>query len=162
DCNLSRFPISDANVIKQRMFTRILAKGAEVVTELLNSTDVGQSAIPLTRDFVRSPDTLPIVFSALDADGDGVVTPQEILSRGPGPGGFIDFVKEEMEFGAGNEDVSSLPGVSLADLHGDPAAALFSYEGLCHLTQAFVQHQGVAHSLCAKLEAAEAAEARGD
>ncbi|HMG32624.1 MAG TPA: prepilin-type N-terminal cleavage/methylation domain-containing protein [Blastocatellia bacterium] len=162
DCNVSSFPIPDAGVIRERMFTKILAKGAEVVTELFNSTDVGPSAIPLARDFVRSPDTLPIVFSALDSNGDEVVTPQEILSRGPGPGGFIDFIKEEMEFGAGNEDVSSLPGVSLSDLKGDNAAALFSYEGLCHLTQLFVQHHGVADSLCAKLTAAEAAEARGN
>ena len=162
DCNVSSFPIPGADVIKQRMFTNILAKGGEVVTELLTSTDAGQSAIPLTRNFVESPDTVPIVFNTFDANGDQVVTPQEILNQGPGPGGFIDFVKAEMEFGVANEDVSSLPGVSLADLHGDPAAPLFSYEGLCHLTQVFVQHHGVANSLCAKLAVAEAAEARGD
>src|SRR5262249_56927032 len=87
DSNVSSFPIPGADVIKKRMFTRILAKGAEAVTELFSSNDVGPSAIPLARDFVRSRDTLPIVFSALDSNGDEVVTPQEILSRGPGPGG---------------------------------------------------------------------------
>ncbi|HMG36912.1 MAG TPA: type II secretion system protein [Blastocatellia bacterium] len=162
DSNVSSFPIPGADVIKKRMFTRILAKGAEAVTELFSSNDVGPSAIPLARDFVRSRDTLPIVFSALDSNGDEVVTPQEILSRGPGPGGFIDFIKEEMEFGAGNEDVDSLPGVSLSNLQDNASDPFFSYEGLCRLTQLVVRHQGVAHSLCVKLEAAEAAESRGN
>lgn len=162
NCNRSSFPIQGADVIRQRMFTNILSKGGEVVTELLTSTDVGLSAIPLIRNFVDSPDTVPIVFNRLDANGDHLVTPQEILNQGPGPVGFIDFVKEEMELGIANEDLSSLPGVPLADLQSGPAAQLFSYEGLCHLTQVFVRHHGVASSLCAKLAAAEAAEARGD
>lgn len=162
DCLTDNFPIAGADLVRQQMFTNIFVKGAEVVTDLLNAPDADPSAPSQVREFVRSPETLPQVFQMLDANGDEMVTPQEILNSRTDTGGFIAFIEQEMAFGAGNEDVRSLPGVSLSDLQGDPADPLFTYEGLCTLTKLFVQHEGIAHSLCAKLKNAEAADARGN
>jgi Tfp pilus assembly protein PilE len=162
DCIVERFSIPNAEPTRQRMFTNIFVKGAEVVTDLLNAPDADPSAPSLVREFVRSPETVPQVFQTLDANGDEMVTPQEILNSRTGPGGFIGFVEQEMAFGAGNEDVLLLPGVFLSDLRGDPADPLFTYEGLCALTKLFVRHKGVAHSLCAKLMNAKTADARGN
>ena len=71
-------------------------------------------------------------------------------------------------------EVKSTIAVHLADLREDPAAQIFSYDGLCKLTRQYVDNgscnlrreddddDGVGHAMCAKLRKAEAAEARGD
>ena len=59
-------------------------------------------------------------------------------------------------------DVKASIGVQLSDLQGDPTAQFFSYSGLCDLTRMYVNKEGVANAMCAKLSAAEAAETRGD
>ncbi|HEY6119063.1 MAG TPA: hypothetical protein VIV66_03840, partial [Pyrinomonadaceae bacterium] len=92
----------------------------------------------------------------------GIETPNQ-----PDPvGSFLAFVNDEMKLDLVSPDLKATIGVQLSDLHGDPAAQFFSYGGLCTLTRAYVNGNddagGVANGLCAKLEAAEDAETRGD
>ncbi len=66
---------------------------------------------------LQSRETLPHTFSNLDLNGDGRVTFTEILNYG-GVGWhelhpFLAFVAQEMQLGAGGEDVNALPGVTL-------------------------------------------------
>ncbi len=68
-------------------------------------------------DRLHSRETLPRAFGDLDINGDGRVTFTEILNYG-GVGSdvlhdFLAFVGQEMQLGAGGEDVNALPGVSL-------------------------------------------------
>jgi hypothetical protein len=80
------------------------------------------------KSFLARPSMVVDVFNGFDANHDGIVTSAEIFSFGAAGtslsaasaptllGGFLAAVKVEMALGAGNENISSLPGVKLADL----------------------------------------------
>ncbi len=145
------------------MFDNIRAEAADTVADLLN---LDSSAPSQVRDFLESGNSVPDAFARLDANGDALVTFEEILDfdrdRSSPLGRFLVVVGTEMKLGAANENVSALPGVAPSSLHGDPGALFFSFDGLCSLTKQFVSQGGITLSLCAKLDAATAAASAGD
>lgn len=163
---LTGFPTPGADEARQQMFARIRDRGAETVSDLLN---MDRNAPPLAREYVTSSGTPAAVFNMFDGNGDGTVGIEEIqnfqnFDRNPESplAAFLAFVGDEMKLDMLSPEVKATIGVQLSDLHGDPAAQFFSYDGLCNLTKQYVNKEGVAHAMCAKLSAAEAAEARGD
>jgi len=68
-----------------------------------------------------------------------------------------------MRLGFANENAAGLPGVRLAEISGVPLTIdVFDYSGLCKMTEVYETNPHIAHSLCAKLSAAEEAAERGD
>src|SRR5262245_44364270 len=169
-CEVSTFLIPGANVVIKHMFTSILIRGAEAVTELLNAPGTDPSVLVQLREFVRSPETLALVLHMFDADGDGLVTPQEILNPpqalldlAPSLGAFIDFIEEEMQLGAGNEDVNALPGVPLQRVaRHDASKRLFSRAGVCRLGRELSTDRSLASQLCRDLKKLSSASRQGD
>ncbi len=161
--NLTESPTPGADEAEERMFDNIRAEAADTIADLLNLDSPAPSQV---RDFVESGNAVPDAFARLDANGDGLVTFEEILQfdtdRSSPLGRFLAIVGTEMKLGAANENVSALPGVALSSLQGDPGALFFSFDGLCSLTKLFVSQDGIAVSLCAKLDAAKAAASAGD
>jgi hypothetical protein len=176
--NVRRFPTPGADEGRQRMFARIRDKGAQTLSELLK---LDRDAPRLAREYVNSPNQAASVFNMLDANGDRTVSIAEIQnfqnSDGQNQGGplaeFLAFAGDEMKLDMLSPEVKSTIAVHLADLREDPAAQIFSYDGLCKLTREYVNsghcnstsdddNDGVAHAMCAKLRKAEAAEARSD
>lgn len=150
-----------ADNVRLRVFGGIAVRGAEAVVSFLAFDPSAQTQV---RDFVTSPATVSQVFDLHDLDGDQMVTLNEIFAFGansPPLAGFFAFAAQELQLGAGNEDVSLVPAVQLPAVQAE-GPLLFTHAGLCQVTQIVVTKPGVAHSLCAKLEAAAAAEARGN
>lgn len=122
-------PTPGADAAQQVMFLRLAAlAGGEIANQIL-----GPGAAAVTgsqvKNFLAQPSTVVEVFNGLDVNHDGAATPAEIFSfatEGTSPGsssptptrlgGFLAAVKAEMALGAGNEHISSLPGVTLSDL----------------------------------------------
>src|SRR5258708_5831883 len=107
-------PLAEANAARQRMFANIRDHAIPTLfqLELQRPQDLTKIA-----DRLHSRETLPRAFGDLDINGDGRVTFTEILNYG-GVGSdvlhdFLAFVGQEMQLGAGGEDVNALPGVSL-------------------------------------------------
>jgi len=75
---------------------------------------------------------------------------------------FLDFVSEEMKLDMLSPELSRQLAVEISVLRGNAADQTFSFDGLCSLTRLYVGERGLADSLCAKLRAAEQADARGD
>jgi len=179
NCNVSRFPTPGADEGRRRMFARIRDKGAQTLSDLLK---LDRDAPRLAREYVNSPDQAASVFNMFDANGDRTVSIAEIQDfqnfDGQNQGGpiaeFLAFAGDEMKLDMLSPEVKSTIAVHLSDLREDPAAQIFSYDGLCKLTRQYVNNghcnstsddddnDGVAHAMCAKLRKAEAAEARGD
>ncbi len=177
--NVRRFPTPGADEGRQRMFARIRDKGAQTLSDLLK---LDRDAPRLAREYVNSPDQAASVFNVFDANGDRSVSIAEIQNfqnfGGPNQGGplaeFLAFAGDEMKLDMLSPEVKSTIAVHLSDLREDPAAQIFSYDGLCKLTRQYVDNgscnlrreddddDGVGHAMCAKLRKAEAAEARGD
>jgi Tfp pilus assembly protein PilE len=163
-----------ADKARSLMFARLLDKAAENVAHLLS---FDPAAVAEARGAVGSDDAVADAFARLNADGDKLVTFNEILNfdrdpASPMGGSYLAFVRQEMQLGALNEDFGG-GGVDLPAVQtGDPTAQLFSYDGLCGLTQHFVtSSQGEPHfvtsfrrerHLCHRLRSAERAEEAGD
>jgi prepilin-type N-terminal cleavage/methylation domain-containing protein len=162
DGNLLSFMTPGAEAAQQQALDRIRAKGAEMIAALLR---LNRDAPPRARDFVRSPDTQNLVFNTIDANHDRRVSVDEFRNVNTGSelplSDLLDFVNEELKFDTLSVETRRAIGADLSQLEGDPAQA-FTYDGLCNLTWWYITDQGIADSLCAKLRAAEAAEARGD
>ena len=109
-------PIPGADSARDEMFAHIRDRAIQTLFDLVLQRPGDVQAIARG---LESPDTLPRTFSNLDVNGDGRVTLTDIQNyNGTGRdvvSSFSDFVSAEMQVGAGGEDVSSLPGVSLAD-----------------------------------------------
>jgi len=127
--------------------------------------------IPQVRAFASDPNTiaqevLPRLSSPGGTRYPGGINPLSILSWGssqeqPVPG-FIQGLAQQFGWGANGEDLASLPPIDPSQLAWQEELNLFSYPGLSHLTSLLVGNPGIAHSLTAKLDAAESAEARGN
>jgi prepilin-type N-terminal cleavage/methylation domain-containing protein len=164
--NVTGFPTPGADEARQQMFNRLRDRGAETVSDLLN---MNQDAPRLAREYLGSSGTPASVFNMFDRNGDRTVGIEEIQSFQVSDNGnqepfasFLAFVGDEMKLGLVSADLKSAIGVHLSDLKGDATSQFFSYNGLCDLTKMYLNKDGVANGMCAKLKAAEAAEARGD
>ena len=153
-------PGSDAAL--ERALANIVRRGAETVAELLRNDP---KAIPEVREGVG--ESFDAAFRRLDLNGDNAVSPHEILSLQVDPpdpvAPFLAYVRDELKLGAGNETVPALPAVQRSELEGlDPAAVLFSYDGMCNLTRLFATKPLAANGLCGTLARAERAELEGN
>ncbi len=118
-------PTPGADAARREMFANIRGRAAAVLTELVSQIpdNLAQVAAKL-----RSRSTLGQVFQQLDANGDSTVTFDEILhfkfgpSRDsvPGLNDLLPYIEQQLALGAGGEDVSKLPGLSLEALNGMP------------------------------------------
>lgn len=116
-------PIPGADAARNEMFAHIRDRAIQTLFNLIlqRPGDIQNIARGL-----ESPDTLNHTFTNLDVNGDGRVTFTDLRNyNGIGRdvvGIFVDVFSREMELGAGGEDVSSLPGVSLSDLSNQTSA----------------------------------------
>jgi prepilin-type N-terminal cleavage/methylation domain-containing protein len=158
---ITDFRNAGADAARTEMFNRLKVGAALAVTDLLRTIP---NSISQIRSFLGSPGIVAQVFSSIDVDRNQGVSLNEILALNESSatplGRFIDLVRSEMDLGAGNENLNQLPAVQLTNLQGDPRDILFSYQGLCHLTELIVSKTGIARSLCSKLKAAETAAGR--
>jgi prepilin-type N-terminal cleavage/methylation domain-containing protein len=131
-----------------------LAQAAETVVPLLLAEP---ESIAQVRPYLKQTGITDRVFDLLDSNGDGVLRLDEMLSNGfIAP--FGPFLRTPGVFGP---EIDAKVAITKSDLAGDPAF-LFSYDSLRALTEFYSTKQGVAHALIVKLDAAEAAEKRGD
>lgn len=106
-------PIEGAGDVTENMFANIRDRAIPALFQLITERpgDVSEIARRL-----ESPATTPRAFGNLDVDGDGSVTFTEMQNyNGVGAdvvGPFMVIISDEMQLGAGGEDVSSLPGVT--------------------------------------------------
>lgn len=116
-------PSEGADEARAAMFAAIDTDAANAIGRLLSLAPVDQLPA-VQRAFqqgdIQNPLVIGAVFNRLDASGDGKVTISEILSADTSEGsplsGFLASVGRRMQLGLANEDVRSLPGVSLSDL----------------------------------------------
>jgi competence protein ComGC len=118
-------PLRDAESVHQQMFDDINAQAVKTLFGLIlqRPSDLQQISEDL-----ESRRTSRRAFDQLDLNGDGKVTFTEILNYG-GTGGdsirsFLEFVRTEMQLGAGGENVGELPGVSLNQVSDTSVAPL--------------------------------------
>jgi prepilin-type N-terminal cleavage/methylation domain-containing protein len=158
----SFLPTPGSNKARLRAFASVAGKAAETIALLLSS-DPGLTG--QVRDYVGAPGTVPDVFSRFDLNRDTFVSLSEILAFDTSPttpiGSLLVFTRQELRLGAAGE-MLTLPAVQLSDLEGDPAAAFFSYDGLCGLTKTLVAKPMVGRSLCYWLNVGERAETNGN
>jgi prepilin-type N-terminal cleavage/methylation domain-containing protein len=120
-------PTPGADTAQHVMFLRLAALAANEIANLFLGPDTAAATEDQVKSFLAQPSTVVDVFNGLDVNHDGIVTPAEIFSfaaagtspAAPAPtllGGFLAAVKVEMALGAGNEHISSLPGVKLPAL----------------------------------------------
>ena len=131
-----------------------LALAAETVVPLL---DLQPQAIPQVREYVSQAAVTEMIFDMLDADHDGVLTLPE-LDANSLIAPFAPFLHTGGIFG---EQIDAQIEITPSDLTGDPSF-LFSYEALRQLSEYYSTNPWIAKALSAKLDAAEAAEDRGN
>jgi hypothetical protein len=175
---VTRTPTPGADEAREQMFNRIRAKAAETVVKLLG---LDPSATSEVRRYSESPDTVANVQTLFDIDGDGLITLREInVCMGDGSVRFAEtipddrlrnpveeffaYVRQEMKFDTMSEEAqnSILVGIGNIGVASDEQPPLFSYDGLCILTNIWINQDEIPDALCEKLEVAEAAEASGD
>jgi prepilin-type N-terminal cleavage/methylation domain-containing protein len=108
-------PVADE--ARRQMFTRIHTRAGHTIGALLPKIQNNIDAVVRT---LQADNTPRGVFRQFDLDGDGSVTPAEIVHfKGDNTGALADFlpyVEQEMQFGLAGEDLNSLPGVTLRSL----------------------------------------------
>ncbi len=124
DCKVYNYKASGSDLAQDQMFTSIQRGAGEALAGMIVSL---RTTLPSVRQLVTTPSTLTTVFGQLDLDGNGRVTPEELV-RASGPGAlgttpehgelskFLSFALQEMALGAGNESIFGLPGLTLAEL----------------------------------------------
>lgn len=106
-------PIDGAGDVTEDMFAHIRDRAIPTLAQsvLQRPSDLSEIARRL-----ESPDTTPEAFGNLDVNGDGRVTFTDLQTyNGIGAdviNPFIAIIDQEMQLGAGGEEVSSLPGVT--------------------------------------------------
>jgi prepilin-type N-terminal cleavage/methylation domain-containing protein len=118
-------PLRDAEGVHQQMFDDLNGQAVKTLFGLIlqRPSDFQQISEEL-----ESRRTTKRAFDQLDVNGDGKVTFTEIVNYG-GTGGdsirsFLEFVRTEMQLGAGGENVGDLPGVSLNQVSDTSVAPL--------------------------------------
>ena len=163
--NLTSTPTPGADEARQAMFNQVLSIGASKMAELLK---LDETAVQQIRSFVDAPSTIPTVFSqvAISSESGQVVSFSGIQRFNQYPDlldGFLPTLLAPMQLGTANENVAALPGVTLTQVSETPLNPnMVSYSGICKMTEIYDTKPGIAHSLCAKLSAAQEAEERGD
>lgn len=112
-----------ADEARAAMFGAIDAEAAGAIGRLLSQTPADQ--LPAVQrafqhGYAQDPCVLHDVVKRLDAKGDGKITFSEILSYDQNTdrplGAFLASLSRLLQLGLANEDVASLPGVSLTDI----------------------------------------------
>lgn len=121
---VSSKPSRGADEARKAMFAAIEKEGATAIGRYLAQASLEQlPAAQRALKEAQEPAAIGSAFPLLDADGDGKVTFQEIRAydeKGGDPlSDFLDSFSRLTQLGRGNEDVRSLPGVSLRDLQSD-------------------------------------------
>jgi type II secretory pathway pseudopilin PulG len=162
---VSFVPTPGSDKARLRAFRTIAAKGAETAALLISSDP---KTVLEVREFVGDPATFVTAFRLLDANGDDAFSASEIQAAGNNPalapiGSLFALTSQELKLGQAGEMISLLPAVQRSAFTGlDPAAALFSHDGVCTLTKAFAAKPLAAATACRKLGRAEQAELAGD
>lgn len=171
---------------------QLTISGIVAVTDLLNLTGEESAAEALkgAKELAVQPGFLPAVQREMDVEGDQALSHQELLGADlfslarslaeSHPDGanspsvadddrvagllerFQQKIREQLQLGIANEDVSLFMPVPFDQVQGDPLVVLGSYSGLRYWTGLFVTKSGVAHALQQKLFQAEAADHRGN
>jgi prepilin-type N-terminal cleavage/methylation domain-containing protein len=137
-----------------QVFVGALALAAETVTPILQAHP---ELVSQVRPFLTQGGITQDIFDRLDLNHDGTLTLDEMLQNeiiAP----FAPFLKSQGIFG---EELDRQIMVTVSDLNRSPLF-LFSYESLRLLCGFYSSKEGVAQALSAKLDAAEAADARGN
>ncbi|MCI0348949.1 MAG: hypothetical protein L0Z53_05940, partial [Acidobacteriales bacterium] len=175
-------PTPGANLLRQQAFDRIYKKAAELVVQGL---ELDLNSFAQIRAFAEGhafgSDPFMSVFADFDSRMENsLFSKYSLASGGDRPTetfnasfmAFKSFIRSELKFGAGNEDVDSMPDVRLedvAEVRGNPAE-LFSYQGQCRLVRLILPAVQVPEggavddpgaSLCEQLFAAQEMELRG-
>jgi prepilin-type N-terminal cleavage/methylation domain-containing protein len=132
-----------------------LALAAETVTPIL---DAHPELIPQVRPFLAQSGIVDAIFGMLIGDGEGDSVSLADLLRNPLIAPFANFLKT---FGPFGPEIDAEIVIHRSDLTGNPLF-LFSYDSLRLLSGFYSDKAGIAQALSAKLDAAEAAESRGD
>jgi prepilin-type N-terminal cleavage/methylation domain-containing protein len=110
-------PNPAADEARRQMFARIHTRAGHTIGALLPKVQNNIDAVVRT---LQADNTPRGVFRQFDLDGDGSVTPAEILHfNGDNTGAlaeFLPYVEQQMQFGLAGEDLNSLPGVTLRSL----------------------------------------------
>ncbi len=132
-------PMPEANSVRDQMFANIRGRAIQTFFDLILQRP---RDLPAIARAIESPDALRNAFGNLDVNGDGRVTFTDIQNyNGTGRevvASFFSFFSEEMQLGAGGEDVRMLPGVTLADLSnrsgpcGNVTRIEATFTGLAH------------------------------
>jgi prepilin-type N-terminal cleavage/methylation domain-containing protein len=117
------------------------------------------------RSYTTNPETLQMAFALLDANHDGKVSAAEMLTLGEVSGSLLDdfvatLLRTVLSGLAGER--GAFPAIAWSDLSQGLAPPLFSYASLRIAVADYETQSGIANALGAKLDAAAAAEARGD
>jgi prepilin-type N-terminal cleavage/methylation domain len=165
---LAACAVPGAEGARSAMLGKVRAEGATLIGRLMEDEGIWYAA----REFVTDRGQVRKVFSMTDRNGDGSVTPAEILALGQGDyrtgvpahpalREFTAFVKREMALGVADEDLER-NGVSLPAVQAEHGPLLLTYAGLREMTRGMVWEPGTEATLLARLDAAEQAEARGN
>jgi general secretion pathway protein G len=169
--NSRTYQIISAGADKERelMLNNIRSKAAETVVRLLN---LDNSAVSQVRGYVESPDASNRLFDTLVGNDNREVSVELMLSCASGMHldaelrspfeEFIAYVAEQMKLDSLSDEAKRSIAVGTGDLEQGQQPPLFSYDGLCILTQSWINQPDISNPLCANLEAAEAAETSGD
>lgn len=141
--------------VQDQAFLQALALAAETVTPILNDHP---ELIPQVRPFLMQPGIVDFIIGVLAGDPNAdSLTLQQLLSN-PLIAPFAPFLTTPGPFGP---EIDAQIVIRKSDLTGSPLF-LFSYDSLRLLSGFYSTDPGVAHALQAKLDAAEAAETRGN
>jgi hypothetical protein len=123
DGEIVAVPTPGAEEARQQMLATLRLHALRAVTGLLTADG---SDLAEVRD--RLPATVEDWFPQFDLDGDHYVRPAEVFAMQPPTSGepadalsgFLSLAWQEMALGAGGEDVSAFPGVSVDEISAAP------------------------------------------
>lgn len=166
DCIVVECTTEDQRLLASRNATlaqaSLLELGARKIAGVIEEGANRSNDIP---GFVRNPKVVGNWLSAWDWNHDGSISWTEMMAV-PGPehpaiGEFRTGFASILSFGAGQENLADLPAVQINDLEGD-SDPIFTVGLLRQLVNEYVSNESLRHSLLVKLDAAEAAEGRGN
>ncbi len=108
-------PNPQADAGRRQMLANVNRRAALQIGVLLTQMP---DALDRVTKKLQNPNTLGKVFTDVDVNGDGSVTPAEIsaLGRRDGLVDLLPYIEQEMHFGEAGESAGLLPGVTLATL----------------------------------------------